>query len=129
MQETSGPEPADSLAEARAAQILAEMLAMVCHPEYFRNPPRDQTVKFSSHFSDRDYGIVLHFDGFHVFVYFATFPSEYLHTVRNVNVNVLNSRETKAKLNHTKRYNLFNTEDRTEFIKEFVALVRFVAAG
>ena len=32
-------------------------------------------------------------------------------------------------LNHTQLYNLMNTDDRTEFIKEFVALIRFVAAG
>ena len=41
---SSGKEPADALAEARAAQILAEMLGMVCHPEYFRDPAREQTV-------------------------------------------------------------------------------------
>ena len=44
MLDTSGKEPADTVAEARAAQILSEMLGMVCHPEYFQNPPRDQTV-------------------------------------------------------------------------------------
>ena len=45
MLQASGNEPTESLAEARAAQILSEMLGMVCHPEYFQNPPRDQTVK------------------------------------------------------------------------------------
>lgn len=62
-------------------------------------------------------------------MYFATFPSEYLETLRNVNVDVLKDRKDKIRLNHTQRYNLFNTSDRTEFIKEFVALLRFVAAG
>ena len=38
-------------------------------------------------------------------------------------------REKKVELNHTRRYNLFNTGDRTEFIKEFMAFLRFVAAG
>ena len=38
MLEASGKEPAESVAEARVAQILAEMLGMVCHPEYFENP-------------------------------------------------------------------------------------------
>jgi len=39
----SGKEPANALAEARAAQILAEMLGMVCHPEYF-SEEKEQTV-------------------------------------------------------------------------------------
>ena len=34
----------------------------------------------------------------------------------------------KIDLNHTRRYNLLNNIDRTEFIKAFVALLCFVAA-
>jgi hypothetical protein len=48
---SSGKEPVQSLAEARAAQILAEMLGMVCHPECFLSPPRDKTVNFSADFA------------------------------------------------------------------------------
>jgi len=70
---------------------------------------------------------VVHFDGFFASVYFASFPPEYLHTIHNVNVD--NVWEDKVKLHHTRRYNLFNCNDRTEFIKEFVALLRCVAAG
>ena len=44
MKESSALEAGKALAEDRAAQILAEMLGMVCHPEYFQNPDRDQTV-------------------------------------------------------------------------------------
>lgn len=62
---------------------------------------------------------MVHFDEFYVSVYFAAFPSEYL-------INILKNREEK--LNLIIR-DLFNTDDRTEFIKEFVALLRFVAAG
>jgi hypothetical protein len=50
-------------------------------------------------------------------------------TLRNIDINVLKNREDKVKLNHTKRYNLLVTGDRTDFIKEFVALLRFIAAG
>src|SRR5437667_349752 len=50
-------------------------------------------------------------------------------TIRNVDINLLKDRDDKVKLNHTKRYNLLLTGDRTDFIKEFVALLRFVAAG
>jgi hypothetical protein len=39
-----GKEPADAVAEARAGQILAEMLGMVCHPEYYEDPSQEQTV-------------------------------------------------------------------------------------
>jgi hypothetical protein len=40
---SGGPEPSKSIAEARAGQILAEMLGMVCHPEYFASG-NSQTV-------------------------------------------------------------------------------------
>lgn len=40
-----GKEPADAVAEARAGQILAEMLGMVCHPEYY-NSSLEQTVNY-----------------------------------------------------------------------------------
>ena len=71
----------------------------------------------------------MHFDGFQVSVYWATFPSEYLRTIRDVDINLLKHRIEKITLNHTRRYSLLDTENRTEFIKEFVALLRFVAAG
>ena len=72
---------------------------------------------------------MVHFDGFYISVYFATFPSEYLATIRNVDVNIAGARTEKVKLKHTRRYNLLKTVDRTDFIKEFVALLRFIAAG
>src|SRR5947207_6488819 len=50
-------------------------------------------------------------------------------TIRNVDINLLKDRDEKVKLNHTKRYNLLLTGDRTNFIKEFIALLRFIAAG
>jgi hypothetical protein len=71
----------------------------------------------------------VHFDGFYVSVYFAAFPAEYLRCLRDINIDELRNRKDKIQLHHTRLYNLFNTSDRTEFIKEFVALVRFVAAG
>ena len=71
----------------------------------------------------------MHFDGFFASVYWATFPRDYLHTIRNVNVDDVAKWNPKIKLCHTQPYNLFQAEARTEFIQEFVALVRFVAAG
>jgi len=52
-----------------------------------------------------------------------------VHTLRNVDINILKDRVDKIELKHTRRYNLLLTGDRTEFIKEFVALLRYVAAG
>ena len=71
----------------------------------------------------------MHFDGFHVSVYWAVFPSEYLSTIRDVDVNLLAGREEKVKLCHTQGYSLLDTVERTDFIKEFVALLRFIADG
>ena len=71
-------------------------------------------------------GIVVHFDGSYVSVYLVNFPSEYLDTLRNRDIS---TRKPKLKLNYTRRYNLFQTTDHTEFIREFVTLLRFVAAG
>ena len=39
----SGKEPSNALAEAHAAQILAEMLGMLCHPDYLADD-KSQTV-------------------------------------------------------------------------------------
>jgi hypothetical protein len=51
--------------------------------------------------------------------------------VRDIDLNDLESKpeEDRIKLNHTRIYNLVNTVDRTDFIKEFIALVRFIASG
>ena len=62
-------------------------------------------------------------------MYWAAFPSHYLNVVRDVDINLLKSRKEKINLNHTRRYNLLNNIDCTEFIKEFVAVLRFVVAG
>ena len=46
---SQGKELADAVAEARAGQILAEMLGMVCHPEYYKDSAQKQTVCFLFH--------------------------------------------------------------------------------
>ena len=128
-----GKEPAEAVAQARAAQILAEMLGIVCHPEYFQADrkqlvsPRSLFLRFYTLLTLK--GIVVHFDGFHASVYWAEFPSIYLNTLREGNVDQLKDFSPKIKLRHTRRYNLINTVQRTEFIKEFIALLRYVAAG
>jgi hypothetical protein len=44
LRSTDGVEETDAIAETRAAQMLAEMLGMVCHPEYYTSCS-EQTVK------------------------------------------------------------------------------------
>lgn len=71
----------------------------------------------------------MHFDGFHASIFFATFSAEYLRTLRDVNVGFLQNMPEKVQLYHTVTWNLCRADSRTEFIEQFVALVRFVAAG
>jgi hypothetical protein len=63
------------------------------------------------------------------YLYFTTFPSSYLQTLHTINIDDLPLRNPLLKLYHTHRYNLMNTHDRTDFIREFVARLRFVASG
>jgi hypothetical protein len=70
----------------------------------------------------------VHFDGIQTAIYFAHFPPDYLHTLRDVNIDLL-LHLPKIKLHHTCWYNLLLPDQRTEFIRHFVALLRFVAAG
>jgi hypothetical protein len=70
----------------------------------------------------------VHFAGIQTEIYFAHFPPNYLHTLRDVNIDLLRHLP-KLRLHHTRRYNLLLPDQRTEFIKHFVALLRFVAAG
>jgi hypothetical protein len=72
---------------------------------------------------------VVHFDGIQTEVYWAQFPPSYLRTLRDVNIDSLHLRPKKVELHHTRRYNLMLLDQRTEFIKQFVALLRFIAAG
>ena len=62
-------------------------------------------------------------------IYWATFTYKYLESVRNEPFTRLKEWEPKVQLHHTKRYSLYIADERTEFIKETIALFRFVAAG
>ena len=71
----------------------------------------------------------MHFNGHHVAIYWAIFPSEYLGTIRSVDVNSLEKLNTRIKLRHTQFYDLFDPNERTEIIRQVTAVVRFIAAG
>jgi hypothetical protein len=104
------------------------MLGMVCHREYIAHG-ENQTVCLSIFKLIMIQAFVVHFEGFRTGIYFATFPSEYLNAVRNENLDSLKDRTSKIELNHTQLYNLYEPVDRTQFIKDMVAMFRFVAAG
>ena len=70
----------------------------------------------------------MHFHGCSAAIYFATFPWQYLDQLRNINIDSLKEHE-KIPLHHSRLYNFLNTDNRTEFIKHMVALIRMVAAG
>ena len=72
---------------------------------------------------------MVHFDGFMASIYWATFTSEYLESVRNKPIAHLKAWEPKVQVKHTKRYSLYIAEERTEFIKQTITLFRFIAAG
>ena len=61
--------------------------------------------------------------------YWSKFPADYLRTIRLKNIEDNRGRHPLINLYHTRQYNLLNTVNRTEFNKEFVALLRFVSAG
>ena len=50
-------------------------------------------------------------------------------TIRNKDVNSLESNHYRIPLHHSPLYNLLNTDSRTEFIRHIIALIRMVAAG
>ena len=71
----------------------------------------------------------MHFNGHHVAIYWATFPSEYLRTIRSVDIDSLKKLNIRIELCHTQFYDLFDPNERTEIIRQVTALVRFIAAG
>jgi hypothetical protein len=101
-------------ARARAAQMYAEMLGIVCHSQYYN--------------LGNQKSFIVHFDGLHASIYWASFTSEYLRIVQSVGLDKL-SEEMQIELNHTQFYNLLDPLDRTKFIKHFFALVRYLADG
>lgn len=121
---------ADAQARAIAAQIWAEMLGMVCHPEYYRLG--DQKVSSLIHPLPRfnTQAFVVHFSGFHASIYYATFPSTYLSTIQNEGISALPSKfPTPLTLHHTAPANLLDADSRLVFLKDFIAVVRCLADG
>jgi len=114
--------------QARAAQMLAEMLGLVCHREYFADYP-DQMVKMTSiNRCPYTQVFVMHLSGVKVSFYWAVFPTEYLQTVRLKNLCDV-QKLAKVTLHHTQPRSLINPKERDEFIKEFLSIVRCLADG
>ena len=121
---------ADAQAQSIAGQICAEMLGMVCHPEYYRLG--DQTVPIlpRSNVDVFAQAFVVHFSGFQASIYYAKFPSSYLSTIQSEGISVLPSRfPIPLTLHHTAPANLLDADSRLAFIKDFIAVVGCLADG
>lgn len=58
-------------------------------------------------------------------IYWAKFTQSYLATVQTGLANLSES----VHLHYTKQYSLFDTDERTEFLRHFMAVVRFISEG
>lgn len=71
---------------------------------------------------------VVHFSGYDASIYWATLPPEYLDMVNRLGIDLLKGTKPVV-IHHTKPCHLMDPTDRTRFIAEFVALLRFVGDG
>ena len=122
-----GLSKAEAKAHSIAGQIWAEMLGMVCHPEYYKIG--EQKVNSRKTFYNIQ-AFVVHFSGFYASIYFATFPSEYLSTIQHEGINSLKDKyKDPITLYHTVPCNLIDPDARLKFLKDFIAVVRCLADG
>ena len=127
---TQGFPKADAQAQSIAAQIWAEMLGMVCHPEYYKLGEQKVKKKIPIHVSVNFQAFVVHFSGFYASIYHAIFPSEYLSTLQNEGISKLKTKfKKRIPLYHTAPCNLINPDARLQFLRDFIAVVRCLADG
>ena len=115
------------MAQKRAAQILAEMLGLVCHQEYIECGDQ-MVVSFIGNIKAYDKVFVIHVAGVEVSIYWAEFPVRYLDILRNHNVRDLKN-VPKVNLRHTRPQSLLVPEERDRFLRDYVSVVNFVATG
>lgn len=121
-----GRDKADAVAHATATKIWAEMLGLVCHPEYYHLG--EQKVLYQ--LCPLTQAFVVQFSGYHACIYYATFPSEYLYTIQHEGIQALKYKFNYfLPLHHTKLCNLMDAEDRMMFVGDFIAIVRCLADG
>ena len=119
-------ELADAVANKRAAQILAEMLGLVCHQEYIACG--DQMVPTFLRDKTHEQLFVIQIAGLDVSIWWAEFPSRYLDTIRNHNLRDLKNL-AKVILRHTRPQSLLVPDERDRFLRDYVSVVHFVASG
>ena len=119
------PEVSDIDASGRATSIFAEMLGLVCHPEYYSLG--DQMVKINE-LSLTAKAFVVHISSDEASIYYAKFPQTYLRKVHREGIDDLTGTK-QIYLHHTKPQKLFLAESRTKFIDDFMALILFLADG
>jgi hypothetical protein len=73
---------------------------------------------------------VVHFNGFHACIYYATFSTEYLFTIQHEGIHALKSKfDNPLPLYHTEPCNLLHPDARLHFIQDFIAIIRCLADG
>jgi hypothetical protein len=100
-----------SCRQQSSGQVFAEMLAAVCHPEFFEYSEQEAYVIYIHHTSFQ--------------LYHCRFPQAYI-TEAYDNGEVQNSTVT---LNKTQRYDFCYIEDRGKCLEVFVALIRYLISG
>ena len=116
----------NTVANERAAQILAEMLGLVCHREFIQLGDQMVRKRLFDHANNKVF--VIHIDGLSASFYWAEFPVQYLDTVRNRNLADLKD-VPKVTLHHTRPKSLIDPDQRDRFLQEFVAIIRCIADG
>ena len=118
-----GAKVSNAQAYARAAQMSAEMLGLACHQTYYDQGKQTVLYYFQTFLTQ---AFVVHIAGLEASIYWADLPSDFLRTVHTGGIENLS---TKIPIQHTAPLNLLHPETRTQFIKDFVYLLRYIAAG
>ena len=106
---------------------MAEMLALVCHQEYFIFP--EHMVRFQ-HISNwaKEKVFVMHVSGFNVSFYWTVFKKNYLETVWEKPLEEV-KKLRMVKLFHMCPLSLLRSEQRDDLIVDFLSIVRFLVQG
>jgi hypothetical protein len=93
----------------------------------------DRASRWQDHFLIRAtanwQAFVVHLNGALASIYWAKFPAEYLRTIHQKGIAKLAPNGELVELRHTQPYDLFEPQERTEFLRHLIAVFQFIAAG
>ena len=111
--------------KTKIIQMYIEILEIICYSQYY-NLRNQKVFIFVKRVDFKSF--IIHFDDLHASIYSVMFSFEYLRIIQSVGLDKL-SKKMRIDLNHIQFYNLLDSIKRIEFIKHFVALLRFLAEG